>query len=158
MIVTCEQMREAEEAAFARGVSAAQLMDEAGAGIAHVILQFFPEPAHAVLYLGKGNNAGDALVAARHLAERAQELVALLQLGVFLDGHEIDRAHGAEALTQRVHLRLHLFPIGRVERLQVILGGLALVFLPLPALRLFHRLRGFRGRAVEGNSPYRLIL
>jgi NAD(P)H-hydrate epimerase len=78
MIVTCQQMREAEEAAFARGVSAAQLMDEAGAGIAEVICQFFPEPAHAVLYLGKGNNAGDALVAGRHLAEAGWNIHARL--------------------------------------------------------------------------------
>lgn len=70
MVVTCSQMRDAEEAAFARGVSAADLMEEAGSGIAAVLTQFFPGAGHAVLYLGKGNNAGDALVAARHLQAR----------------------------------------------------------------------------------------
>lgn len=78
MVVTCQQMREAEEAAFAGGVSAAQLMDEAGAGIAKVVRQFFPEPAHVVLYLGKGNNAGDALVAGRHLSEAGWTIHARL--------------------------------------------------------------------------------
>ncbi|MCE9520146.1 MAG: NAD(P)H-hydrate dehydratase [Verrucomicrobia bacterium] len=69
-------MRDAEEAAFARGVCAAKLMDEAGAGIARVITQFFPRAGHAVLYLGKGNNAGDALVAARHLLDAGWTLWA----------------------------------------------------------------------------------
>ena len=34
MIVTCRQMQQCEETAFARGVSAAALMEEAGRGIA----------------------------------------------------------------------------------------------------------------------------
>jgi NAD(P)H-hydrate epimerase len=67
MIVTCRQMQECEEAAFARGISAAALMEEAGKGIARVVRQFFPQPGSLVLYLGKGNNAGDALVAAHEL-------------------------------------------------------------------------------------------
>ena len=69
MVVTCHQMRAAEEAAFARGVSAAQLMDEAARGIADVVRDFFPQHGHLVLYLGKGNNAGDALAAARLLLD-----------------------------------------------------------------------------------------
>ncbi len=67
MIVTCRQMQQSEEAAFARGVSAAVLMTEAGRGIANVVRQFAPVPGSLVLFLGKGNNAGDALVAAREL-------------------------------------------------------------------------------------------
>lgn len=67
MIVTCRQMRDAEDAAFSRGVEAGALMESAGASIAQAILQFQPQPGVAVLYLGKGNNAGDALVVARHL-------------------------------------------------------------------------------------------
>ncbi len=78
MVVTCGQMCEEEEAAFARGVTAAELMDEAGDGIARAISQFFPRAGHAVLYLGKGNNAGDALVAARHLLDTGWTLWARL--------------------------------------------------------------------------------
>ena len=66
MTVTCRQMLDTEEAAFARGVTAGALMETAGSGIAAAFLQFYPHPGHAVLYLGKGNNAGDALVAARY--------------------------------------------------------------------------------------------
>lgn len=78
MIVTCQQMQQLEEAAFARGVSAEALMDEAGRGIANVVRQFFPKPGLLVLYLGKGNNAGDALVAARELHKDGWRLVARL--------------------------------------------------------------------------------
>src|SRR5262245_28019305 len=69
MVVTCAQMRDAEEKAFARGVRAEDLMEEAGKGSARPVTLFIPKPGHLILYLGKGNNAGDALVAAHHLAE-----------------------------------------------------------------------------------------
>jgi ADP-dependent NAD(P)H-hydrate dehydratase / NAD(P)H-hydrate epimerase len=67
MVITCQEMQQLEQAAFARGVSAESLMDQAGAGIAEVVQQFYPVPGHLVIYAGKGNNAGDAFVAARHL-------------------------------------------------------------------------------------------
>jgi hydroxyethylthiazole kinase-like uncharacterized protein yjeF len=66
-VVSSAEMRVAEKAAFARGVSAETLMNEAGAGIARVIRQFFPTPARCLVFAGKGNNGGDALVAATHL-------------------------------------------------------------------------------------------
>ncbi len=70
MLVTTDQMRTIEETAFARGVSAESLMNHAGLAIAEVVTQFFPQPAHATVFCGKGNNAGDVLVAARHLLAR----------------------------------------------------------------------------------------
>ncbi len=70
MLVTTEQMRAIEEAAFARGISAEALMDQAGLAIADVVTQFFPRPGHAIAFCGKGNNTGDVLVAARHLVDR----------------------------------------------------------------------------------------
>src|SRR5438552_6209957 len=60
-------MREAENVAFARGVSAEALMNQAGAGIARAVQQFFPRPGYCLVFSGKGNNGGDALVAAAHL-------------------------------------------------------------------------------------------
>lgn len=78
MIVTCRQMQQCEEAAFARGVSAAALMEAAGRGIANVVRQFAPRAGSLVLFLGKGNNAGDALVAARELVADGWQLHARL--------------------------------------------------------------------------------
>src|SRR5712692_1356168 len=60
-------MRDAEEAAFARGIEVEPLMDEAGAGVARVVRKFFPPPGTCFVYAGKGHNGGDALVAAEHL-------------------------------------------------------------------------------------------
>src|SRR5881227_1676841 len=60
-------MREAENVAFARGVSAEALMNQVGAGIARAVQQFFPRPGYCLVFSGKGNNGGDALVAAARL-------------------------------------------------------------------------------------------
>lgn len=67
MILTCAQMKAAEEALFATGVEAEGLMDKAGRGCADAIRQFFPEPAEAILFIGKGHNGGDAFVVGRQL-------------------------------------------------------------------------------------------
>ncbi len=68
MILSTHEMRELEERAFADGVSAELLMDQAGVRIAEAVRQFFPEPGRCVAHFGKGHNGGDALVAAGHLA------------------------------------------------------------------------------------------
>lgn len=60
-------MRAAEETAFARGIEVEALMDQAGAGVARVVQQFFPEAGECIVYAGKGHNGGDALVAAERL-------------------------------------------------------------------------------------------
>jgi hydroxyethylthiazole kinase-like uncharacterized protein yjeF len=66
-VVSSAEMRATEEAAFVRGISAEMLMDEAGAGIARVVRQFFPRSGHCLVFAGKGNNGGDAVVAATRL-------------------------------------------------------------------------------------------
>ena len=62
-------MRTAEEAAFAIGISAEVLMEQAGAGIARSVGKFFPRAGSCIVFAGKGHNAGDAFVAARWLAQ-----------------------------------------------------------------------------------------
>ena len=42
-------------------------MNQAGNGIAETVRQFFPRPGYCLIFSGKGNNGGDALVAAAHL-------------------------------------------------------------------------------------------
>ena len=66
-ILSSAQMRETEEAAFARGVDVEALMDNAGAGVARALRKFFPEPGTCIVFAGKGHNGGDALVAAGQL-------------------------------------------------------------------------------------------
>lgn len=69
MILTRERMLQIEQRTMARGVPADLLMESAGAKLARCASQFFPRPGLVVCYAGKGHNAGDAFVAARHLAE-----------------------------------------------------------------------------------------
>ncbi|HRE15166.1 MAG TPA: NAD(P)H-hydrate epimerase, partial [Usitatibacteraceae bacterium] len=65
--MTCAEMSEAERRFFVGDRSPEPWMDEAGALCAAAILDFFPEPAAAEIFCGKGNNGGDALVVARWL-------------------------------------------------------------------------------------------
>src|SRR4051812_5989826 len=67
-------MRAAEEAAFASGIEVEALMDRAGAGVAAAIQKFFPRAGRAIVFVGKGHNGGDALVAARVLQNAGWEI------------------------------------------------------------------------------------
>jgi len=74
MLVTCREMAEAEARLFSGGASAEPYMDEAGRLCAEAVLQFFPRPARAAIFCGKGNNGGDALVVARWLKRAGWEV------------------------------------------------------------------------------------
>ncbi len=69
MLPTPAQMSEFERQAFASGGDADAAMDEAGAALASWVRSRHPGPGTLFLFLGRGHNAGDALVAARHLAD-----------------------------------------------------------------------------------------
>ena len=74
MILTAAEMRAVEARAFADGVSPESLMEEAARKIADAVLEFAPRPGRCVVFFGKGNNGGDALVASRHLAAAGWEI------------------------------------------------------------------------------------
>lgn len=81
-VVTVEQMRAIEAAADASGLTYDQMMLNAGRAVAETILDRAGEVAgkRVVVLAGKGNNGGDGLVAAKHLAEAgAQVSVYLVQ-------------------------------------------------------------------------------
>lgn len=67
-------MQRIEREAFSHGVDASALMEEAGLGIARIVHQFHPAPGRCIAFCGKGNNAGDALVALRHLQRWGWEI------------------------------------------------------------------------------------
>ncbi|GHU04586.1 bifunctional NAD(P)H-hydrate repair enzyme [Alphaproteobacteria bacterium] len=68
ILLTNEEMRQADRAAIAGGISALSLMENAGWGVASAIRDRF-EPRPVVVLCGPGNNGGDGLVAARRLSE-----------------------------------------------------------------------------------------
>jgi NAD(P)H-hydrate epimerase len=67
--VTAEEMRAIEEAAFQRGATAESLMNQAGERLGRAIARQFPSSGTVTAFLGKGHNAGDALVALRVLKD-----------------------------------------------------------------------------------------
>lgn len=64
------QVQAIERKAFQEGVSAEELMEDAGRGMAEAIRQFCPRPGTCLAVFGKGHNGGDALVAARNLSQQ----------------------------------------------------------------------------------------
>jgi hydroxyethylthiazole kinase-like uncharacterized protein yjeF len=75
-IVTASEMQELEQRAFAEGVDQEGLMDVAGIGIARHILSRESQRGICILYLGRGNNAGDALVAGSVLQNSGWSVLA----------------------------------------------------------------------------------
>ena len=73
-IVTSSEMQAIEERWFASGeISIENLMDRVGRAVADWIADYLTvdeNQANVLVLVGKGNNGGDALVAARYLAER----------------------------------------------------------------------------------------
>ncbi len=71
-LVTVAQMRDIEKEADANGLSYAEMMQNAGRGLADVVSNFaFDDDWEEVLGLvGPGNNGGDTLIALTHLAEK----------------------------------------------------------------------------------------
>ncbi|KAB2639960.1 MAG: NAD(P)H-hydrate dehydratase [Verrucomicrobia bacterium] len=82
MIMTAEQMKAAEDAAFCKGSTPAGLIEIAGEEIASVIHQYFPKPSTLVVFCGKGHNGGDALVVARHLEVQGWNILIRLTTSV----------------------------------------------------------------------------
>jgi NAD(P)H-hydrate epimerase len=79
-LVTAAEMRAIEEQAVEHGATWPGLMDRAGARLAAAVIERFgTESKQRVLVLaGPGNNGGDGLVAAEHLAEHGWEVRCLL--------------------------------------------------------------------------------
>src|SRR5436190_15077934 len=91
-----EGMRAADRWAIEeRGVPSLELMEAAGAAVAEAAAEVAKNgPARVVC--GKGNNGGDGLVAARHLARIGYEVEALLLWPA--DGLSTDAAANLERL------------------------------------------------------------
>jgi len=83
MTVTVAQMKEIENRAVELGFSTALMMENAGRSVAESIWERFdPKVTGKICVIcGSGNNAGDALAAARHLALTGYNVEAYLVSG-----------------------------------------------------------------------------
>ncbi len=80
-VVTAKEMHELDRRAEAEyGVSSLILMENAGAGAVREMERYFPDVdrSRVTVVCGKGNNGGDGLVVARHLANRGAHVHVLL--------------------------------------------------------------------------------
>ncbi len=115
--VTTEQIRRLDQRAIAAGIPGEELMERAGFAVARAAVEFLKkhDARSVLLFAGKGNNGGDAIVAARHLAGagchpalvllcRSDELQgdALLHLQRLVSGIPLYELPGAEQLREIV--------------------------------------------------------
>ena len=77
-VLSLQEMVALEEAAFHSGITATALMEAAGEAMAARILAIYPQARNFLVLAGKGNNGGDGLVAARHLAMAGRALRVVL--------------------------------------------------------------------------------
>ena len=77
-ILTAAEMKQADEASVLAGVPIGQLMEAAGEAVAAFVLRRYPQAARIMVLVGKGNNGGDGLVAARLLAGEGVGIRVLL--------------------------------------------------------------------------------
>ncbi len=87
-VISARRMRAVDANAMALGVSALQLMESAGYGLAQAARSF--EPAKILVLCGRGNNGGDGCVAARHLHRECEVAVLIM-------GAPVSAGAGAEA-------------------------------------------------------------
>ncbi len=77
-VLSLQEMVAREEEAFRSGVTAAALMEAAGEAMAGRIAAIYPHTRIFLVLVGKGNNGGDGLVVARHLAIAGRRVQVVL--------------------------------------------------------------------------------
>ncbi|HTS16204.1 MAG TPA: NAD(P)H-hydrate dehydratase [Verrucomicrobiae bacterium] len=78
--VTTEQIRQLDQQTISLGTPGEELMERAGYAVARAAMKFLRrlDARTVLLFAGKGNNGGDAIVAARHLAGAGCEAALVL--------------------------------------------------------------------------------
>ncbi len=82
-VVTPEEMRQQEQAAYDKGFQEESFMEAAGKGVAlaaDAYIRAHRLPKKVALLIGKGNNGGDAYVAGRHLISQGHEVFSIQPL------------------------------------------------------------------------------
>ena len=92
-ILTVDQMRQAEASADAEGQTYALMMESAGQAVATAVRQInHPEGLRVLVLVGPGNNGGDGLVAAYHLARMGASVACYIWKRVQAEDPHLSRA------------------------------------------------------------------
>jgi NAD(P)H-hydrate epimerase len=78
MVITAEEVTIIDKNSEELGVSVLQLMENAGAGAARLILENYPKTKSIIICCGIGNNGGDGFVVARHLSTKIDNVKVIL--------------------------------------------------------------------------------
>jgi len=78
MVIIADEVKIIDLNSEELGVSVAQLMENAGAAVAQVVLEHYPKAKSIAICCGTGNNGGDGMVAARHLASKDRKIKLIL--------------------------------------------------------------------------------
>ena len=92
-MITSLEMRILEQNSIAYGVSTRLLMENAGASVAKEVASRVKPPAEVVIFAGKGGNAGDGFVAARHLVQYGFKVKIILLYDKLLIKNEDAKAN-----------------------------------------------------------------
>lgn len=106
-LITAEQMRELDRVAIReRGIPGLDLMERAGIAVAQCALEMIEDGSlrrKAILFAGKGNNGGDAFVAARYLeAEGIKTETVLLARRRDVSGDALENLQRLESTGARI--------------------------------------------------------
>ncbi len=154
-ILTADEMRELDRAVIERlGLPGLVLMENAALGVVEAISRHYPRAESAAVFCGPGNNGGDGLAVARHLATRGYAVEVFVATG--------GRPYAGDAAVQlavcrRLGITLHEPPpaagAGEEAALAHCLAAAARHDLVVDALfgtGLSRPLDGFFARLVEG--------
>lgn len=118
-IVTQAQMRSLEAAAFASGISEADLQERAGARVAEEVARLLAPTDRVVVLVGHGNNGRDGAVAARQLAHQGVRVDLFLGPRHAVRPEELDVLRGLGARAQGMDLVAELAVALRGARVAV---------------------------------------
>ena len=124
-VLTAQQMAAADRASLDAGIPMSSLMEEAGAAVARFCSRHYPDAQVIALFCGKGNNGGDGLVAARHLARSGRRVrVGLLAAEGELRG---EPASALAAMREHMNVELHLLSSNVAQDAEVIAASLSAI-------------------------------
>ena len=78
MVILAEDVKIIDLNSEELGVAVIQLMENAGAAVAQVVSEHFSKAKSIAICCGTGNNGGDGMVAARHLASKDRDIKLIL--------------------------------------------------------------------------------
>ncbi len=149
IFMTREQMRRYDRVAIEKyGVPGAVLMENAGRGAAHVVLEEArARPGTIAIVCGKGNNGGDGFVIARHLIN-AGRLASVILLGRREDLGGDARTH-ANILAAMQGSITEIDGERDVKTLPGLLGGSAVIVDAIFGTGLEREVTGIHARAIQ---------